>query len=70
MTDKIAVILSGSGVFDGSEVHETSAACVAISKAGKEVVFYAPEISQHHVVDHASGQSDEGAVRNVRYSTS
>ena len=38
MTDKVAVILSGSGVFDGSEVHETSAACVALSRAGKEVV--------------------------------
>ena len=66
MTDKIALILSGSGVYDGTEVHEASAACVAISRAGKEVVFYAPEISQHHVVDHASGQ-EEGSTRNVRF---
>ena len=67
MTDKIALILSGSGVYDGTEVHEASAACVAISRAGKEVVFYAPEISQHHVIDHASGQEEEGSARNVRF---
>ena len=35
MTEKIAVILSGCGVYDGSEVHEASAACAAISRAGK-----------------------------------
>ena len=67
MTDKIALILSGSGVYDGTEVHEASAACVAISRAGKEVIFYAPEVSQHHVVDHASGNTEEGSMRNVRY---
>lgn len=40
MTDKVAVILSGCGVYDGSEVHEASAICVALSRAGKKVVFY------------------------------
>ena len=40
MTNKVAIILSGCGVYDGSEVHEASACCVALSRAGKQVVFY------------------------------
>lgn len=66
MTDKIALVLSGCGVYDGSEVHEASAACVAISRAGKKVVFYAPDKSHHHLVNHITGAADEGDSRKVR----
>ncbi len=52
-------------VYDGSEVHESSAACVAITRAGKEVAFYAPDKDQHHVINHVSGEADEDATRNV-----
>ena len=65
MTDKVAVVLSGCGVYDGSEVHEASAACVAISRAGKEVVFYAPNKTHHHEVNHITGEDDSSTNRNV-----
>ena len=51
MTEKVAVILSGCGVYDGSEVHEASACCVALSRAGKKVVFYALDSSKCVFVD-------------------
>ena len=34
---KIAVVLSGCGVYDGSEIHETAAAMAALTRAGAEV---------------------------------
>ena len=40
MSDKVAVVLAGCGVFDGSEVHEASAVCVALSRAGKKVSYW------------------------------
>lgn len=47
-------------------MHEASAACVAISRAGKTVVFYAPDKTQHHEVNHLSGEDDSSTSRNVR----
>lgn len=63
---KVAVVLSGCGVFDGSEVHETSAVCVALSRAGKEVEFFAPDKTQHHEINHVTGEDDADTSRNVR----
>jgi len=45
-------VLSGNGVYDGSEVHETAAALAGISRAGAEAQCYAPDINQMHVIDH------------------
>ncbi|KAM4695971.1 glutamine amidotransferase-like class 1 domain-containing protein 3, mitochondrial [Rhinophrynus dorsalis] len=64
MAKKVAVILAGCGVYDGSEVHESSAVFVHLSRAGAEVVFFAPNIDQMHVVDHTKGQPTE-EKRNV-----
>jgi len=52
---KIAVILSGCGVYDGSEVHEASACLIHLSRAGVETSMFAPDIDQMHVVDHTKG---------------
>lgn len=65
MTDKIAIILSGCGVYDGSEVHEASAACTAISRAGKKIAFYAPDKDQFHMVNHVTSEDDTDSKRNV-----
>ena len=40
---KVAIVLSGCGYIDGSDVHEVSAACSAITKMKGEVVFFAPK---------------------------
>ena len=52
----VAVILSGCGVYDGTEVHEAAACLAALTRGGADPVIYAPEADQAHVVDHQSGQ--------------
>ncbi len=37
MSGTVAVVLSGCGVFDGSEIHESAAVCVALSRHGKKI---------------------------------
>lgn len=49
---KIAVILSGCGVFDGAEIHESVLALLAIERQGASWHCFAPDIEQHHVVNH------------------
>ena len=61
---KIAVILSGSGVYDGAEVHEAVLALYAIEKAGATWHCFAPNIDQLHVINHLTGEEMEGS-RNV-----
>ncbi|MDR3246799.1 MAG: hypothetical protein LBT50_10250, partial [Prevotellaceae bacterium] len=52
---KIAVILSGCGVFDGSEIHEATLALLAIKQAGCVYSIFAPNVEQTEVVNHFSG---------------
>ncbi len=51
----VAVVLSGCGVYDGTEVHEASACLAALTRGGAVPVFVAPDVKQAHVVDHTSG---------------
>jgi len=60
-----AVILSGCGVFDGAEVHESVLTLLALDLAGVKYVCAAPDIDQTHVVDHLAGAPAEGETRNV-----
>ncbi len=61
---KIGVIFSGSGVFDGTEIQEGVFTLLAIKKVGAEAVCFAPDINQHHVINHITGEEmDE--TRNV-----
>lgn len=53
---KIAVILSGSGVYDGAEIHEATLTLYAIAKNGAAYEIFAPDIPQHHVVNHITGE--------------
>nr|XP_055034507.1 glutamine amidotransferase-like class 1 domain-containing protein 3, mitochondrial [Misgurnus anguillicaudatus] len=56
MAKRVAVILSGCGVYDGTEVHEASAVMVHLSRAGAKVQMFAPDVEMMHVVDHCKGQ--------------
>uniref|UniRef100_A0A8C5JE54 GAL3A protein n=1 Tax=Junco hyemalis TaxID=40217 RepID=A0A8C5JE54_JUNHY len=56
MAKRVAVLLAGCGVFDGSEIHEASAVLVHLSREGAQAEVYAPNIPQMHVVDHVKGQ--------------
>ena len=53
---KVGVILSGCGVYDGSEIHESVSVLIALAQQGMEAVCYAPNSTQHHVVNHISGE--------------
>jgi len=61
---KFAVILSGCGVFDGSEIHEATMSLWAIMKHGATYELFAPDKPQHHVVNHLSGEEMKES-RNV-----
>lgn len=61
---RIAVVLSGCGVYDGAEIHEAVLTLLAISRAGAEAVCFAPDVAQMHVVNHLTGQPS-GESRNV-----
>lgn len=52
----IALILSGCGVSDGSEITEAAGLIIALSQDGYRVHCYAPDRPQHDVVDHATGR--------------
>ncbi len=61
---KFAVILSGNGVFDGAEIHEATLTLYAIARQGAVYEIFAPDVPQHHVINHITGQEmDE--TRNV-----
>ncbi len=66
---KIAVVLSGCGVYDGAEIHESVITLLALDRAGAEVVCAAPDIPQMHVIDHAAGEPGD-EVRNVAVESS
>ncbi|XP_018613557.1 glutamine amidotransferase-like class 1 domain-containing protein 3, mitochondrial [Scleropages formosus] len=61
---RVAVVLSGCGVYDGTEIHEASAVLVHLSRGEAQVQMFAPNISQMHVIDHCKGQPSEES-RNV-----
>lgn len=61
---KIAVILSGSGVYDGAEIHESTLTLYAIMKHNAIYSIFAPDINQHHVINHITGQ-EMNETRNV-----
>lgn len=62
---KIGVILSGCGVYDGTEIHEAVLTLLALDKAAAEAVCFAPDIVQNHVINHRTGEVMEKETRNV-----
>jgi len=65
MAKRVGVILSGCGVYDGSEIHEAVITLLAIDRAGAEAVCMAPDIPQMHVSNHLAGEPESGETRNV-----
>jgi enhancing lycopene biosynthesis protein 2 len=52
---KIGILLSGYGVYDGSEIQETVLAMLAIQEAGAEYFCISIDKNQHHVINHLDG---------------
>ncbi len=61
---KFAIILAGCGVYDGAEIHEAVMSMYAVMKNGAEYQLFAPDIPQHHVVNHLTG-AEMPETRNV-----
>lgn len=61
----IAVILSGSGVFDGSEIYESVLTFLRLEHNSVHYQCFAPNVEQLHVINHLTGEVAEGETRNV-----
>jgi len=64
MKKKIGVLLSGCGVFDGTEIHEATLTLYFLQKASAEIICIAPDKDQFHVINHAVSESTDES-RNV-----
>jgi len=53
---KAAVVLAGCGVMDGAEIHEAVMTLYAIDKNGGSYQIFAPNVAQHHVINHITGE--------------
>lgn len=53
---KFAVILAGCGVYDGAEIQEATLSLYMIKKHGAGYQVFAPDIMQHHVINHLNGK--------------
>ena len=49
-TKKIAIILAGCGVFDGSEIHESTLTLLYLSEQGAQVQCFAPNMQQTQLI--------------------
>lgn len=64
MSKKVAVILAGCGVYDGSEINEVVLTLLALEEQGVEYQCFAPEVKQAHVINHVNGE-EQAQERNV-----
>jgi enhancing lycopene biosynthesis protein 2 len=64
MNRKVAVILSGYGVYDGSEIYESVITLLRLDQRGAKVQCFAPDIQQMHVINHLTGE-EMSESRNV-----
>jgi enhancing lycopene biosynthesis protein 2 len=62
---KIAVILSGCGMMDGSEIYEAAFTVLSLENSNTEIIFAAPDISQTRVVNHLKNDDKTNETRNV-----
>lgn len=57
-------MLSGCGVFDGAEIHESVLTLLFLDRAGAEALCMAPDVDQFHVINHLTHQETQ-EKRNV-----
>lgn len=62
---KVAVVLSGCGVFDGAEIYESTLTLLHLDRLNVAYQCMAPNIPQMHVINHLTGEVATGESRNV-----
>ena len=65
MTKQVAVILAGCGVYDGSEIYETTLTLLRLDQLGIGYHCFAPDMDQHKVINHVTQETTQGETRNV-----
>ena len=53
---KIGILLSGCGVYDGAEIHESVLTMLVTEEFGYEAVMIGIDAEQHHVINHLNGE--------------
>ena len=61
---RIGVCLSGCGVNDGAEIHESVITALTLDRAGAEIIYTAPDVKQTKVINHITGD-EMNETRNV-----
>uniref|UniRef100_A0A8B9KNK2 Es1 protein n=1 Tax=Astyanax mexicanus TaxID=7994 RepID=A0A8B9KNK2_ASTMX len=61
----IAVVFSGCGWWDGTDVHEAAYTMYHLSRNGARFQIFAPNQQQMHVMDHMKMQPSSGENRNM-----
>lgn len=56
MAKRVAVLLAGTGVYDGSEIHEAVLTLMALDNVGAEYTCCAPNVEQADVINHITGE--------------
>lgn len=62
---KVAVVLHGCGVFDGTEINEAVLTLLCLEQQGASYQCFAPDRDQMHVINHLTGEPMEGESRNI-----
>ncbi len=65
MSKQVAIILTGCGALDGADIHETTLALLRLDQKDIGYRFFAPDIAQHEVINHRTGEVAENEARNV-----
>lgn len=61
---RVAVLLHGCGVYDGTEIQEACAILFALSRSGSEVQCFSIDENQKEVINHIEGAPNKKETRN------
>ncbi|MFC0268754.1 isoprenoid biosynthesis glyoxalase ElbB [Kushneria aurantia] len=65
MKKQVAVIVSGCGWQDGTDPQELALVLLRLDQLNIAWTCFAPDVAQHHVLDHASGEPIAGEERRT-----
>jgi enhancing lycopene biosynthesis protein 2 len=68
MAARVGIVLSGCGVFDGSEIHEAVSILIALDRRGAQIICMAPDIPVAGVVNHLTKKPDSHPRRVIEES--
>ena len=63
MSARVGVVLSGCGVFDGSEITESVSILIALDNRKATIICMAPNIAQSETTNHTTKKPDSQSRR-------